>query len=91
MLNARVKVAVRLAPERGRAALHAVDFYVLTSWNVFQSHFCEVPRISAFCDEDFGVSPLPHPIWKHSSYEVGGLQNPHAKRVRYQNPGNKGF
>jgi hypothetical protein len=47
---------VRLAPERGRAALHAVDFYVLTSWNVFQSHFCES---SCPGDEDFFVPPGP--------------------------------
>jgi len=71
MLNARVKVAVRLAPERGRAALHAVDFYVLTSWNVFQSHFC-------FCesscpgDEDFFCTPRPLYLILKTVELVGG-------------------
>ena len=35
VLHAGVKEAMSTVAERGRTALHAVDFYVLTSWNVF--------------------------------------------------------
>ncbi len=39
ILNALMKKTVRLAPQRGRTALNAVNFYVLTSGNIIESHF----------------------------------------------------
>ncbi len=39
ILRAFVKITVALVAQRGRTALHSINFYVLTAWNIFQTHF----------------------------------------------------
>jgi hypothetical protein len=51
-LNALVKITVAFLAQCGRTALHSVDFYVLTSRNIFETHFCFLPP------EGFGVFGL---------------------------------
>ena len=87
--DAIVKKAVATAAQGGRSALRAVDLYMLTTWNIFQTHI--------FLTLSFSQPRLHSPDWKSGDppppriLGISGLarnsrQNPDGKEVRYQNP-----